>query len=215
MHKRSEVVRFEWELFGRSLDPVALADAAGLGCEGLLPFPCAQMFDDAVGKDDVEALLRVRQPGAVADNGDVIGLQERTFKVIQRSDVQDSDLGFDRDTLPRPWQATDIQDAHRTGRRKSLKKLSKAASAEVWGDFPRDFEYRVHILEPFFSLRWFAASRLLNPPPPSTPLCIGGIRYTPSCSAINQRDRVNGEADVRQPTVVKLGLSGLGTTYLA
>src|SRR5262245_6214632 len=61
-------MRFEEELVGRSLHPVSNRYTAHLAGEPLLRFPSAEMFNNAVGKNNVEFAIVEWQTRPVSHN---------------------------------------------------------------------------------------------------------------------------------------------------
>src|SRR5262245_59391216 len=109
MHERSEVMRFQRKFLAWCLYPITPPHAARFGGKGLLFFPRAQVFDDAVGIHQVEALVLKRQPCAITDHRGLVRLQEKNLVFVDGLNVEDGYLGFNWHPLPRAWQAANVE----------------------------------------------------------------------------------------------------------
>jgi hypothetical protein len=66
MNKRGEQMRFDEELLGGGLNPEFATNATSLTGEQALPLPRADMFYNAVGKNDSESLVGEWQGATVS-----------------------------------------------------------------------------------------------------------------------------------------------------
>src|SRR5262245_46587253 len=101
-------MRFDEELVGRSLHPISNRHTAYFAGEPLLRFPSAQMFNNAVGKNNVEFAIAEWQTRPVShDRGAPIAHRSHHFN---RVNIERGNARFGVRTRPETRVSTHVEN---------------------------------------------------------------------------------------------------------